>query len=291
MEIWLLLALGPLFGAFIAWEWYRHPDRYCGREVLCNAFLAISHQLVDILAWTGIILLYQAVYEHRLLTIEVNVLSALGLFIAQDFLYYWFHRSAHRVRWLWAAHVVHHSSERLNFSTALRQSLFYPLAAMWAFWLPLAWLGFEPGHIMLIVAINLAYQFFIHTQAVSRLGPLEWILNTPSHHRAHHGKNPEYIDRNFGGVLIIWDRLFGTFVEEKAAPDYGIPERKVGLNPWEVLTHEWRFMLGQALKKNQSLKHRLWFLFGPPEWRPVTGECPRRTETAQPGGMPDPDRS
>jgi sterol desaturase/sphingolipid hydroxylase (fatty acid hydroxylase superfamily) len=183
------------------------------------------------------------------------------LFVAQDFLYYFFHRAHHRVRWMWCSHVVHHSSERLNLSTAFRQSLTYPLSGMWLFWLPLAWLGFGPDWVILIVGLNLAFQFFVHTEVVGKLGVLELVFNTPSHHRVHHGKNPQYIDRNYAGVLIIWDKLFGTFVEEQEAPQYGIVRQVKSHNPITLTFHEWG-----------AMAHDVWhyrdlrFLWKPPEW-------------------------
>ncbi|MPQ72187.1 sterol desaturase family protein, partial [Pseudomonas sp. MWU12-2323] len=148
-------------------------------------------------------------------------------------LYYWFHRASHRVRWLWAAHSVHHSSTRMNFSVAFRQSLMYPVAGMWAFWLPLAWLGFPPQQVVAVVLLNLAFQFFVHTQIVPKLGWLEYVFNTPSIQRTHHAKNPRYIDDNYAGVLVIWDRLFGTFVEERDSDpcEYGTVKPVNSFNP------------------------------------------------------------
>lgn len=265
----LLLALGPLFLAFILWEvrYYRGRDVYALGDTLNNVVLATTHQLVDLMAWSVLIGLFYWVHQFRIADIRLTALSAVGLFLAQDFLYYWFHRASHRVRWLWAAHVVHHSSQRLNLSTAFRQSLMYPVAGMWVFWLPLAWLGFEPEHIVFIVAANLAYQFFVHTQAVGRLGPLEWMFNTPSHHRAHHARNPRYIDRNYGGVLIVWDRMFGTFVPESEAepPEYGIRRQIMTDNPLLTLFHEWIDMFRDAGRPG-PLSERLKHLWKPPEW-------------------------
>jgi len=188
------------------------------------------------------------------------------LFVAKDFFYYWFHRAPHRIRWMWASHVTHHSSERLNFSTAFRQSLTYPVSGMWLFWLPLAWLGFEPKNIIAVVAINLGFQFFVHTETVGKLGWLEKIFNTPSHHRVHHARNPKYIDRNYAGVLIIWDKLFGTYVEEDAEVpcDYGIVVPIHSHNPITLTFHEWRAMFRDAAKP-QGFLSRLKQLFGPPE--------------------------
>jgi sterol desaturase/sphingolipid hydroxylase (fatty acid hydroxylase superfamily) len=176
----LLIAMAPVFLACIGWEaWHLARTRpaariYSWRDTLCNAALALMHQGADKLAWIAVVPVYAYVYKHfRLVTWQPSWLSIAVLFVAQDFLYYVFHRMSHRVRWLWAAHVVHHSSERLNLSTAFRQSLMYPLAGMWVFWTPLALLGFPAQQVVAIVLVNLSFQFFVHTQAIGRLGWLE----------------------------------------------------------------------------------------------------------------------
>ena len=174
----------------------------------------------DALAAIAIAYLYDTLWGWRLFDIELNLWSLLLLFLLQDLCYWLFHFASHHVRWLWASHVVHHSSERLNLSTAFRQSLMYPVSGMWLFWIPMILIGF-PEAVVATVLLSLGFQFFVHTQVVGKLGKLEWIFNTPSHHRVHHASNARYIDRNFAGVLIIWDRLFGTFVEE----DLGEPCR------------------------------------------------------------------
>ena len=270
----LLLALAPVFLACIAWEaWHfaragRLARLYSWPDTLCNAALALMHQGADKLAWLAVVPVYAYVYAHfRLFTWHGGWASFVALFVAQDLLYYVFHRCSHRIRWFWAAHVVHHSSERLNLSTAFRQSLMYPIAGMWAFWTPLALLGFPPNQIIGIVLINLAFQFFVHTQAIGRLGWLEYVLNTPSIHRCHHARNPRYIDRNYAGVLVVWDRLFGSYVPEDAndAPRYGIVEPLESHNPLTATFHEWRSMLGDALHA-PSLGDKLRAVFGPPEW-------------------------
>jgi sterol desaturase/sphingolipid hydroxylase (fatty acid hydroxylase superfamily) len=218
------------------------------------------------LAWLVVIGLYWWLYQYRIFQFDTSAWSIAALFLAQDFFYYFFHRASHRIRWLWASHVTHHSSERLNFSTAFRQSLTYPISGMWVFWLPLAWLGFTPTHIVAVVAINLGFQFFVHTEAVGKLGWLEQVFNTPSHHRVHHARNPKYIDRNYAGVLIIWDKLFGSFVEEDAAVpcEYGIVKPVRTHNPVTLTFHEWIAMFRDAARP-QSLGARLKQLFGPPE--------------------------
>lgn len=271
----LLMAMAPVFLACVGWEaWHLTRKRpqaklYDWRDTLCNAALALLHQGADKLAWLAIVPIYGYIYAHfRLVDWQPGWLAFVALFLAQDLLYYIFHRMSHRVRWLWAAHVVHHSSQRLNLSTAFRQSLMYPIAGMWLFWTPLALLGFAPQQIIAIVLINLAFQFFAHTQAIGRLGWLEYVFNTPSIHRCHHARNPRYMDRNYAGVLIIWDRLFGSYVEEdpREPPEYGIAEpHPPTFNPLKATFHEWASMFADAARAD-GFADKLRALFAPPEW-------------------------
>jgi sterol desaturase/sphingolipid hydroxylase (fatty acid hydroxylase superfamily) len=263
---YLLLGLAPVFLATMAWEmwywWRRGADKYQMVDTVSNACLALMHQASDF-AFNVLMVktVYEFMYSHGLKWIPSAWWSIPLLFLLQDFLYYLFHRAHHRVRWMWCSHVVHHSSERLNLSTAFRQSLTYPLSGMWLFWLPLAWLGFHPDWVILVVGLNLAFQFFVHTEVVGKLGILEWMFNTPSHHRVHHGKNPQYIDRNYGGILILWDKIFGTFALEQAAPQYGIVRQIQSHNPLLLSFHEWAAML-QDVWYFRDLR----FLWMPPEW-------------------------
>jgi len=271
MEQWILLAMAPVFLGLIALEaWYwrkRRPEMYSWTDTLSNAGLALMHQAADAVAWLLVIGAFYWVYQYRLFELApTSAWTIAGLFVAQDFFYYWFHRAHHRIRWMWASHVTHHSSERLNLSTAFRQSLTYPISGMWLFWLPLAWIGFEPTTIVAVVAINLGFQFFVHTQAVGKLGWIEKVFNTPSHHRVHHARNAKYIDRNYAGVLIIWDRLFGTFVEEDAEVPcaYGIIGPIHSHNPIRLTFHEWIAMFRDATHA-KGMRGALGQLFGPPE--------------------------
>lgn len=269
----LLIVLAPIFFICILLEWYLgdrrkklpHSARYHLPEVLCNFGLAGMHQGADILTGLLIAKLYLIFFGWRLFDIEMNAINFVLLMIAQDFCYYWFHRGSHRIRWMWAAHVAHHSSETMNFSTAFRQSLMYPLAGMWLFWLPLVVVGFDPNWVVFVVLLNLGLQFFVHTQAVKTLGPIEWIFNTPSHHRVHHGRNPQYIDKNYAGVLIIWDRMFGTYVKEEETVEYGITKPINSFNPLVVTFSEWRSMFSEAFSPGLTLKQRARLLFSPPD--------------------------
>ncbi|MCF1429134.1 MAG: sterol desaturase family protein [Shewanella sp.] len=270
---WLLLVLAPVFLLAMVLEW-RLGSRggklpvsadYQWREVACNIALGGLHQLSDLLFGLLILKFYFTLFDWRLFDIQMNFGYFLLLMLAQDFCYYWFHRASHRIRWFWAAHSVHHSSENMNFSTAFRQSLMYPVAGMWIFWVPLVIIGFPPNWVVLSVLLNLALQFVIHTQWIKDFGPLDLFLNSPSHHRVHHGRNPQYIDKNYAGVLIIWDRLFGTFVPERESVDYGITKPVNSHNPLVVTFSEWRDMLREAMAPGLSWRSRLAAVFAPPQ--------------------------
>ncbi|WBB90714.1 sterol desaturase family protein [Verrucosispora sp. WMMC514] len=189
------------------------------------------------------------------------------LFFADDFAYYWFHRAHHEVRLLWAGHVVHHSSVFFNFSTALRQS-WTPMTSL-PFWLGLALLGIPPWMIFLQQSISLLYQFFLHTERINLLPrPIELLFNTPSHHRVHHGSNAEYLDRNYGGILIVWDRLFGTFQAEGDAVRYGLTKNIGTYNPLRVATHEYA-AIWRDLRTAGSWRERVGYLLRRPGWQPA----------------------
>ncbi|MGA5648157.1 sterol desaturase family protein [Streptomyces seoulensis] len=192
----------------------------------------------------------------------------LLLFFADDLAYYVFHRAHHRVRVLWASHVVHHSSLRFNLSTALRQS-WTPMTTL-PFWLPLALLGVPPWMILLQQSVSLVYQFFLHTERVDRLWrPVEWVFNTPSHHRAHHGSNYVYLDRNYGGILIVWDRLFGSFEAEGERVVYGLTKNIETHNPLRVAFHEYA-ATWRDVRAARTWRDRAGYLLGPPGWAPAS---------------------
>ena len=193
-----------------------------------------------------------------------GIAAQAGALLAWDFIYYWNHRIQHESRWLWAIHVVHHSSEHYNLSTALRQ----PVAENFGMFVPyglMAWFGFRPSVIETARAINLIYQFWIHTEAIDRMGLAEEILNTPSHHRAHHGVNQQYLDRNHGGILIVWDRLFGTFEREKERVVYGLTKNIDTFNPLRIATHEYRDMI-RDVARSTTWRERLGHVFARPGW-------------------------
>lgn len=201
-----------------------------------------------------------------------GILGWTAGFLAVDLAFYWSHRLSHEVNLLWAGHVVHHSSEEYNLTVALRQSSLHGLFT-WVFYLPLALLGMPWQMFVTCYGLNLVYQFWIHTREVGRLGVLEWFMNTPSHHRVHHGVNPKYQDRNYAGVLIIWDRLFGTFTPEEEEPVYGITTPLASWNPVWANVHVFA-EIGRNLRRARGWRERLRVLFGRPGWRPPAAGDP-----------------
>ena len=222
-------------------------------------------------------------YEHRLFDVGTGLLAWAALFVLEDLCYYAFHRAHHEVRFLWAAHVNHHSSERYNLSTALRQSWTTPLTGP-IFWAPLPLLGFHPAMILVAQTVSLLYQYWIHTETIRSLGPLEAVFNTPSHHRVHHGSDDRYLDRNHGGILIVWDRLFGTFEPEQETPRYGIRKNLTTYNPFAIAFHEWAAMLRDVAGAGRW-RDKLGYLLMPPGWAPGGGETSRHLR-ARAAAMP-----
>lgn len=274
----ILVYLMPVFAIFIAFEFYTLRKReggyaesaqYSLKDTISNGLLSFFHEIGEVLSSIVIISIFYSLFEFRLFDIPNSWWAFLLLFVLQDFMYYWFHRASHRIRWMWASHVVHHSSEKLNFSTAFRQSFTYQVSGMFLFWLPLIALGFEPMTVISVVLFNLAYQFFLHTQVVNKLGVLELVLNTPSHHRVHHARNEEYIDQNYAGTLIIWDRLFGTFVEEREdlPCDFGITRQIRTHDPIVLTFHEWRDMFADVMAAPGGLSEGIKHLYMPPDWQ------------------------
>ena len=197
--------------------------------------------------------------------------AAALCFVIDDLRYYWWHRASHRVRWLWADHVNHHSSQHYNLSTALRQPWGGVLALPGLlFLMPLVLIGFPLEMIAFVHGVNLVYQFWIHTESIGRLPrPIEAVMNTPSHHRVHHATNARYLDANYAGVFIVWDRMFGTFVAEtkEDAPRYGIIGQIASFNPVRIALHGW-VSLGQDLARSRSVREFAFYLFAPPGWSP-----------------------
>ena len=207
-------------------------------------------------------------WEHRWFTIPINTLWGISLlFFLQEFFYYWEHRLSHESRWFWASHVVHHSPNHLNLSAAYRLSWTAPFTGQTLIFLPLVWLGFHPAAVFGMLALNLLYQFWIHTEWVPRLGWFDRIFNSPSNHRVHHASNLQYLDANYGGVLILFDRIFGTFVPETEPCQFGLVKPQTSNNPLRVQFDEWRALLHDVVHA-KDWRSRINFLFRAPGWQP-----------------------
>ena len=201
--------------------------------------------------------------------------------IGVDILFYWTHRISHRVRLVWATHQSHHSSEYFNFSTALRQK--WNNSAGLIMWLPLPLLGVPPALVLASYAISLVYQFWIHTERIDKLwAPIEFVFNTPSHHRVHHASDADFLDRNYAGILIIWDRMFGSFAPETRRPVYGLTKPVDTYNIWKLQTHEYA-AIGRDVRAAGGLRTKLGYIFGPPGWAPAEHAD---VEQSEPGSVP-----
>jgi sterol desaturase/sphingolipid hydroxylase (fatty acid hydroxylase superfamily) len=249
------------------WARKRAPEKYEPRDTLTSLALGTGSTVAG--ALFGGIMLATALwgYEYRIATIPWTWWAWIACFVLDDFSYYVFHRLAHRVRWFWAAHVNHHSSQHYNLSTALRQTWTGFFAITFIFRLPLVFVGFHPAMILFVGAINLIYQFWIHTEAIAKLPRwFEYLMNTPSHHRVHHATNPRYLDRNYAGVFIIWDRMFGTFTEEVNDEQirYGIVKQLGTFSLLWSVFHEW---IGIAQDVwSAPLRHKFSYMWRPPGW-------------------------
>jgi alkylglycerol monooxygenase len=257
----------PAFMALVAIEAFiasrRDPSIYNRRDAWTNIALGLGS-----VAWGALIgfftgYAYLFFYDHAPFKFPADAWWSWAiLFFVDDFVYYWFHRISHESRFLWNFHVVHHSSRYFNLSVAGRQSWFSGVTH-WIFYSPIMLVGFAPWMFATMHGFNLIYQFWIHTKLVDRLGPLEYVLNTPSHHRVHHGINAEYLDKNYAGVLIIWDRLFGSFTLEKDEPEYGILKPLNTYNLLRINTHAWSEMF-QEMRNRRGLSGKLRCLFASP---------------------------
>lgn len=239
-------------------------------ETLATLVIAVGQRLSGMLAATIVLPVYWAVWNWSPWRIALdNPLAWAALFLGVEWFYYWQHRAGHEVRWFWASHSVHHSVTHFNLSAAYRLGWTAGVSGLAFFYLPLALAGFHPQAIFGMLALNLLWQFWLHTELVPRLGPLEWVFNTPAHHRVHHASNPHCLDRNYGGVLIVFDRLLGTFATEPANERlrFGWVTPVHSHNPLVIVFYEWRALLRDVVAA-RHWRTRMQFLFNPPGWRP-----------------------
>jgi alkylglycerol monooxygenase len=256
-----------LIGIEIVYTIYKNHHFYRLNDSISNLSQGIGSQLVGVFMKTATFFAYLYIFDHwRINSFPTTFVTWLLLFLGVDFFYYWFHRMSHEVNALWASHIVHHQSEEYNLTVALRQSWFQG-GFSWAFYLPLAFAGFDPLMFLTVSSFNTLYQFWIHTRTIGKLGPLEWIFNTPSHHRVHHGSNEKYIDKNHAGSLIIWDRMFRTFQSEEEEVVYGITKPLNSWNPLWANFHYWYELFKQS-ESTVSIKNKFLIYLMPPGWTP-----------------------
>lgn len=271
----LILISTPLYllviGLEILLSNMRQQPSYTFKGTVQNIYLMLLNGGLDLLfrsIYIGVFLTF--FYEHRLGEMQVGWLYWLLLLLAEDFMYYWLHRVDHQCRLFWATHVTHHSSEQFNLTVGFRSSVMEPLYRF-VYFIPIAALGFKPLDIALVYSATQIWGILVHTEKIHKMGWLEYILVTPSHHRVHHASNPKYLDKNMGMLLIIWDKLFGTFQpelpEEEYQPvKYGLTKSLEVQTPVHVVFHEWQNVWSDLRRKDISLKEKAGYLLGPPGW-------------------------
>ena len=242
-------------------------EDYEFKDAGASILMGLGNVAIGLFTKFFILGIFLFLYKFRFLTLPFAGWSWIILLFAEDFCYYWFHRISHESRFFWASHVVHHSSQKYNLSTALRQTWsgsFYTFI----FWLPLILIGFHPIMVLVQMSISLIYQYWIHTELINKMPKwFEVLFNTPSHHRVHHATNPQYLDRNHAGVFIIWDKIFGTFEPEVEKPIYGLVTNIDTYNPIKIAFLEWKNMLKDFYQSNTSIKNKFKYLIKPPGWK------------------------
>jgi len=270
----LILLSTPLYIVIIGLELllshYRQIKTYTWKDTAGNVYLMLLNAFLDLLVRTGYLFVLGYFFQMRVFYFANPAAYWVMLLILEDFLYYWLHRLDHEVRLFWAVHVTHHSSSRLNFSVGFRSSVFQPLYRF-VYFIPLALFGFRPLDIAFIYSATQIWGIFVHTELIDKLGWLEHIVVTPSHHRVHHASNPKYLDMNMGMFFIIWDKLFGTFQPELPAGQYqtlryGLTKPIEKETPVTIVFHEWSSLRKDLLRRDIGWREKLFYVFGPPGW-------------------------
>jgi sterol desaturase/sphingolipid hydroxylase (fatty acid hydroxylase superfamily) len=241
---------------------------YEARDTRTNMIMGIGSLIVNATARIGALIGYAALYALTPLRLDAHrwYTWVFALLIV-DVIWYSYHRASHRVRLMWAAHQAHHNSQRFNYSTAVRQK-WNPWFEL-LFWVPLPLMGMPPWLIFTSFSINLMFQFLVHTERIGRLpAPIEYVFNTPSHHRVHHASDSDYLDKNYAGILIIWDRLFGTYADETHRPTYGLTTNIDSYNPFRLQYYEYA-SIARDVRSSRTWRERVGYVFAPPGWRPT----------------------
>lgn len=239
------------------------PEKKLVNDIMANFLLGLFIVLAGLVEKGLAFSIFYAVYRFAIFTPHLSWWLWIVCFLCCDFIHYAYHWLGHKTRLFWAAHVTHHSSEHFNLSTALRTNFIHVLYRF-LFWSPLCFFGFPPEMILLIESITASQNFIVHTEKIGKLGILDWLFNTPSNHRVHHGSNPEYIDKNLGGILMIYDHLLGTYAKETMKPVYGITHNIHTSNPFTILLHEY-ITIGREFPKIKGFKAKIRYLFSRPQ--------------------------
>lgn len=273
-EQFLILVTTPTYAFIIGMEIFlsnlHNRKSYTLRDTANNFLLMLLNGGLDLVFRSFYVVILFYFWQHRITEITPPWLYWLTLLITEDFLFYWLHRFDHEIRLFWAVHVTHHSSEKMNFTVGFRSSVLQPLYRF-VYFIPLAWLGFQPMDIVFMYSATQIWGILIHTEYINKMGFLEYILVTPSHHRVHHASNALYLDKNMGMFLIIWDKIFGTFQAELPREQYqpiryGLTKPLESENPVHVISHEWVSIIRDIFRKDLTWKQRMGYLFGPPGW-------------------------
>ncbi len=271
-EQWLILISTPIYiiliGSELLLSHWQYQQKYTIKDTFTNVYLMLLNAGIDLAFRVVYVSIFQYCYVHKLINWQIGFFYWAAILVSEDFLYYWLHRFDHEIRFFWAAHVTHHSSEQYNFSVGFRSSVFQPLYRF-IYFIPLPFLGFKPLDILFIYAATQIWGIFVHTQLIKKMGWLEYILVTPSHHRVHHASNPKYLDKNMGMFLILWDKLFGTFQPELEEQEYqpikyGLTKNIEKPNAISIVFHEWNQIVKDIFQPNISLKERINYIVGPP---------------------------
>jgi sterol desaturase/sphingolipid hydroxylase (fatty acid hydroxylase superfamily) len=271
-EQWLILISTPIYIIIIGIELLlshlSHRKVYSFKDTFTNVYLMVLNGGLDLLFRVFSLAILNFFYSKGWVTWQEGLLYWIALLLAEDFMYYWLHRFDHQIRLFWAVHVTHHSSQHMNFTVGFRSSVFQPLYRF-IYFIPLACVGFKPIDIAFIYSATQIWGIFVHTELIHKMGWLEYILVTPSHHRVHHASNPKYLDKNMGMFLIVWDKLFGTFQPELSATNYqpvkyGLTKNLENPNALSIIFHEWIQIAKDVFQPSISFKQRMNYLFGPP---------------------------
>jgi len=257
------------------YNYYKKYDYYEPKDAVASLSMGIGNAIIRQFTPWAYLPIYFLLYENRIFDFGTTVANIFTreqlpiwilIIFADDFIYYWFHRASHKCRYLWASHVIHHSSKKYNLTTALRQTWTGKIITPLIFWSWMPIIGFNPIMIVTMKSINLIYQFWIHTEIINKMPKFfEVVFNTPSHHRVHHGTDIIYVDKNYAGIFIIWDKMFGTFQMEVQRPTYGLIHNIDTYNPLKIATHEW-FGILKDMKFKNTLFNNIKYIFEPPGW-------------------------